>query len=224
MHLALVAGDGEHLVAAKLDGARLVAGDVTSLSSNDALVGRKQHVDHRRVGLRAAHQKKHVGIGGLTGLANKVLGTLGVRIGAVAGLRLHIGVDERLQHRRMGAVGIVVVKREHDNPLLPGIGQMIQTGLLYAVGIGNARGKALKCQHQGKAAAHVTQKVRSDHDAAKSDERRNHSGSQKTTRRRDGLSLKAAAGSPASIRPIAACAVCPLANDLKPSLITPAAI
>ena len=47
---------------------------------------------------------------------------------------------------------------------------------------------------------------------------------QKTTRRRDGFSLKAAAGSPASIRPIAACAVCPLANDLNPSLITPAAI
>ena len=117
MHLALVAGDGEHLVAAKLDSARLVTGDVASLSSNDALVGRKQHVDHRRVGLRAAHQKKHVGIRGLAGLANKLLGALGVRIGTVAGLRLHVGVDERLQHCRMCAVGIVVVKREHGNPL-----------------------------------------------------------------------------------------------------------
>ena len=112
-------------MAAKLDGARLVASDMAGLGGKDALVGREQHVDHRRVGLRAAHQKKHVGIGGLTGLANKVLGTLGVRIGAVAGLRLHIGVDERLQHRRMGAVGIVVVKREHGNPLLPGMGPMI---------------------------------------------------------------------------------------------------
>ena len=175
MHLALVAGDGEHLVAAKLDGARLVAGDVASLGSNDALVRREQHVDHRRVGLRAAHQQKHVGIGGLAGLANKLLGTLGMCIGSVAGLRLHVGVDERLQHCRMCTVGIVVVKREHGNPLLPGIGQMIQTELLYAVGIGNARGKALKRQHQGKAAAHVTQKMRSDHDAAKGDERRDHS-------------------------------------------------
>ena len=117
MHLALVAGDGEHLVAAKLDGARLVASDVASLGSNDALVGRKQHINHRRVGLRAAHQKKHVGIGGLAGLANKLLGTLGVHIGTIAGLRLHVGVDERLQHCRMCAVGIVVVKREHGNPL-----------------------------------------------------------------------------------------------------------
>ena len=175
VHLALVAGDGEHLVAAKLDGARLVAGDVASLGSNDALVGRKQHVNHRRVGLRAAHQKKHVGIGGLAGLANKLLGALGMCIGTVAGLRLHVGIDERLQHRRVCAVGIIVVEREHGNPLLPGIGQMIQTELLYAVGIGNARGKALKRQHQSKAAAHVTQKVRSDHDAAKRDERRDHS-------------------------------------------------
>ena len=94
-----------------------MAGDMASLGSNDALVRREQHVDHRRVGLRAAYQQKHVGIGSLAGLANKLLGTLGMRIGAVAGLRLHIGVDERLQHCRMCTVGIVVVKREHGNPL-----------------------------------------------------------------------------------------------------------
>ena len=55
VHLALVAGDGEHLVAAKLDGARLVAGNVAGLGGNHALVRREQHVNHRRVGLRAAH-------------------------------------------------------------------------------------------------------------------------------------------------------------------------
>lgn len=59
---------------------------------------------------------------------------------------------------------------------------MIQTGLLYAVGIGNARGKALKCQYQGKTAAHVTQKVRTDHDAPKGDERRDHSRRPKKSR------------------------------------------
>ena len=53
---------------------------------------------------------------------------------------------------------------------------MIQMGLLYAARIGNARGKTLERQHQGKAAAHVTQKVRADHDATKGDERRTHSG------------------------------------------------
>ena len=51
---------------------------------------------------------------------------------------------------------------------------MIQVPLLYAARIGNARGKTLKRQHQGKAAAHVSQKVRTDHDAAKGDERRDH--------------------------------------------------
>ena len=117
VHLALVAGDGEYLVAAKLDGTSLVAGNVAGLGGNDALVGREQHVDHRRVGLCAAYQEKYVGIGRLAGLTDKLLGTLGVCIGAVAGLRLHISVDERLQHCRMCAVGIVIVKREHGNPL-----------------------------------------------------------------------------------------------------------
>ena len=54
---------------------------------------------------------------------------LGMRIGAVAGLRLHVGVDECLQHRRVRTVGVIVVEREHSNPLLPGLGQMIQTEL-----------------------------------------------------------------------------------------------
>ena len=89
---------------------------------------------------------------------------------------------------------------------------MIQVPLLYAARIGNARGKALKRQHQSKAAAHVSQKVCADHDAAKSDKRRNHSGDPKDHAAARRLFLKAAAGSPASIRPIAACAVCPLAN------------
>lgn len=161
---------------------RLVAGDVAGLSGNDTLVGREQHVNHRRIGLRAAYQEKYVGIGGLAGLADQLLGTLGVRVGTVAGLRLHVGIDERLQHRRMSTVGIVVVEREHDNPLWPGTGPMIQVQLLYAARIGNARGKALKRQHQGKAAAHVTQKVCSDNDAPKGDERRNHSRRPKRSR------------------------------------------
>ena len=52
-------------------------------------------------------------------------------------------------------------------------------GLLYAARISNARCKALERQHQGKAAAHVTQKVRTDHDTTKGDERRNRSGDPK---------------------------------------------
>ena len=130
VHLALVTGDGEHLVAAKLDGACLMASNVAGLGGNDALVRSEQHIDHRRVGLRAAHQQEHIRVRRLAGLADKLLGTLGVRVGTVAGLRLHIGIDERLQHRRVCAVGIVVVEREHGNPLLPGIGQMIQVALI----------------------------------------------------------------------------------------------
>ena len=144
---------------------------MAGLGGNNALVRSEQHIDHRRVGLRAAHQQEHIRVRRLAGLADKLLGTLGVRVGAVAGLRLHIGIDERLQHRRVCAVGIIVVEREHGNPLLPGIGQMIQVELLYAVRIGNARGKALKYQHQGKSAAHIGQKMRTDHDATKGDER-----------------------------------------------------
>ena len=175
VHLALVTGDGEHLVTAKLDGTRLVAGDVAGLGGNNALVRSEQHVDYRGVGLRTTHQQEHVGVRRLAGLADELLGTLGVRVGTVAGLRLHVGIDECLQHRRVRTVGIVVVEREHGNPFLPDIDQMIQTGLLYAVRIGNARGKALKCQHQGKAAAHIGQKMCSDHDAAKGNERRDGS-------------------------------------------------
>ena len=73
---------------------------------------------------------------------------------------------------------------------------MIQTELLYAAGIGNARGKALKCQYQSKTAAHVTQKVRSDHDAAKRDERRDHSRRPKDHTATRRLFLKGCRGKP----------------------------
>ena len=73
---------------------------------------------------------------------------------------------------------------------------MIQMGLLYAARISNARGKALERQHQGKAAAHVTQKVRADHDATKGDERRNHSGDPKDHAAARRLFLKGRRGKP----------------------------
>ena len=158
MHLALVAGDGEHLWP-PTRWRRLVAGDVASLGSNDALVGRKQHVDHRRVGLRAAHQKKnYVGIGGLTGLTDKLLGTLGVRIGTVAGLRLHIGVDERLQHCRMCAVGIIVVKRGAWQSSLTGYRPDDSNGAIVRRWDRQCARQGTQVPVRGKTAAHVTQK------------------------------------------------------------------
>ncbi len=56
--------------------------------------------------------------------------------------------------------------------------------------------KALKCQYQSKTAAHVTQKVRSDYDAAKRDERRDHSRRPKDHTATRRLFLKGCLGKP----------------------------
>ena len=115
-HLALVAGNGEHLVPAELDGTGLVAGDVARLGCDDALVGCEQHVDHACVGLRAAHQQEHVGLGRTARLADELLRMFAMYIGSVAGQRLHIGIDECLKHHRVRTVAVIVIESEHVGP------------------------------------------------------------------------------------------------------------
>lgn len=62
-HLARMAGDGEHLVAAVLDGARFVAGDVAGAARHGALVGTEVRGDDRFIGLGAAGDEEYIAAG-----------------------------------------------------------------------------------------------------------------------------------------------------------------
>ena len=108
--LAVRAGDGEDLVAAELDGARLVHAHMTGVGGNDALVPGEKCVDAGRVGLRASHEEVDLGVGGLTGRANLLAGGLGVGVEAVSCGPLEVRLDESLDD--LGNCALLIVGRK----------------------------------------------------------------------------------------------------------------
>ena len=121
VHLAVVCRNGEHLVSRELDGAGLMAGHMARLGRDHALVGSEQHVEHDLVGLRAADQEEHLGLGGIACGADQLLGMLAVPIHPIARHGFHVGIGQCLQHRRVRAEGVIVLERDqcvHRFPVL----------------------------------------------------------------------------------------------------------
>ena len=73
--------------------------------------------DAHGVGGGATGNELHEGIGLAARLANQVRGVLAVRIGAVPGRLFVVGADERLEHFRCGALGVIVAELVHVLPL-----------------------------------------------------------------------------------------------------------
>ena len=91
-HLAIVRGQGEHLVAVSLDGARLVYVDMARFHGHHALVGAQHRVDDGGVGLGAADEEENLGFGTLAGPTNFLTCRLAPFVvaigGALAGVRV----------------------------------------------------------------------------------------------------------------------------------------
>ena len=110
---AVFTGDGQHLVAGALDGVDLVAVDVAGGDGQNTLVGTQNGINDGGIGLGAAHQKVHGGVGGAADLADLFGGGGAVGILTVADGLVHIGVQQLLQDGGMGAFQIVTVKTNH---------------------------------------------------------------------------------------------------------------
>ena len=126
MHLSLVTGNRQHLMAAKFNSPRFVTSHVPRGSSHHALVGSEQHIEHNLVGLRAARKKKDVGVRRLASLADQLLGVSAMRVLAITGHGLHVGIDQGRQNLRARAKGIVVLKRNQKMLLLLNARQFVK--------------------------------------------------------------------------------------------------
>ena len=119
----LLGGQGKHLVAAGLDGSRLVDVDVPRLGTQRSLVGAQDGGNHRGVGLSAPHQKLHRRLRGLAGLADQVPGMVTVGVHAVARRLLQIGLGQDLQNLRVGPLPVVAFKSNHVLAPFPPFGK-----------------------------------------------------------------------------------------------------
>ena len=121
VHLALMPRNRQHLMTAKFNSPRLMAGNVPRGRGDHALIRSKQHVEHNLVGLRAACKEKHVGIRRLASLTNQLLGVSAMGVFTVTGHCFHVGIDQSCQNLRASAKGIIVLKRNQKMLLLLGL-------------------------------------------------------------------------------------------------------
>ena len=107
----------EDLVAAGLNGARLMGADVARLGCKDALIGLQKCVDHDRICLRSSYKKLHSCLLATAGLPDSSSGRLRDLIQAVTRRLHHIGLDHPLHDRRVGSFCIIAGEVElfvHD--------------------------------------------------------------------------------------------------------------
>ena len=110
IHLPLMSGDCQHLVARVLHGAGFVDADVSRLSRYDALVVAEHRRNDGRIGLRAAGQEKDLGLGRFACLADFLFRLVTVMVHAIPGQLLKIRCRKALQNLRVRPFGIVASK------------------------------------------------------------------------------------------------------------------
>ena len=112
VELSGVLGQRQHLVAAGLDGAGLMGGDVARFGGDYTLVGAQDGTDDRFVGLRAADEEFHPRAGAGARPADEVPGLFTVGILSVAGRLLEIGRDKPGEDGGVRALRIIAGKIE----------------------------------------------------------------------------------------------------------------
>ena len=106
-------GQGQYLVAARLDGPGLVGVDMAAVGAQHALPGLQQAFDYHRVGLGSPRQKMNGRLPCATEPADLLFGPAAVFVAAVTGHFFQIGPDQRFQHGRMRAFQIITFKMKH---------------------------------------------------------------------------------------------------------------
>ena len=112
--LAVMAGQGQALVAGGLHGAGLVHVDVAAVGTQHPLPGLEGRVNHRKVGLGGAHQKLHFRFRRAAQGADAVPGLVAVGILSVAGGLFQIGAAQSVQYRSRCALAVVTFKTNHN--------------------------------------------------------------------------------------------------------------
>jgi hypothetical protein len=86
---------------------------VTGVCGDDSFEGTQGGVERQHIGLCAAGDKVHLGIGGGAFLADECGGFLTKYVCSVAGALLQIGVYQSLQNPGMGTFAVVVLETVH---------------------------------------------------------------------------------------------------------------
>lgn len=112
-NLSVLLRERDHLVAARLNCARLMNGNMTGLGGENPFVARKNRVNRDGIGLRAALEEEDAGLRRPAGLTDEAAGIFGKLILAVARRRNKIGFLKTFKNRRKAAFLVVASKTDH---------------------------------------------------------------------------------------------------------------
>ena len=118
--LAVGAAQGQHLVAARFNGAGFVRGHMPGFGGDHALPGPQDAGDDGGVGLCAAHQKVHIGPLVVHGGADFFARAFAIRVQPVACGLLQIGSRQPFHDGRMASGQVVIPKKRHGFPCKKG--------------------------------------------------------------------------------------------------------
>ena len=111
--LSIGTGQGEDLMAAVLDGARLVDIDVSRRRAEYALMRPQEGAEDRGIGLGPADEEMDLRLRRFTRETDQLRRPLAMRIGAVAGGLLQVGLLQSLQDGGMTAFEVVAFEMDH---------------------------------------------------------------------------------------------------------------
>ena len=77
-------------MSSQLNGSGFVHRNMSAVRTEYALVGREEGVNHRGIGLGAAHQKFHLSARTVTGLSDFSLGSFANVVASIAGIGLSV--------------------------------------------------------------------------------------------------------------------------------------
>ena len=112
-----------------LDGAGLMAVDMTGHGTYHALPGTQERSDHGGVGLCTANEEVDIGLGRVAGSAHLGTGAVADLVAAVTHGLHHVGLHHALHNGAVGTLQIVAVKIDHT-VLLPNLNDTMYI-LLY---------------------------------------------------------------------------------------------
>ena len=110
---AVLRGQRQHFVAARLNGTRLMDVDVGALRGHHALMRAQRGGNDGQIRLRAADQKLHVRLRGAAQFLDRLARLRAVDIFAIAGRLLQVGFLQALQNRRMRTFAVIAFKSNH---------------------------------------------------------------------------------------------------------------
>ena len=114
--LAVLGGNCQHLMSGRLHCAGFMDMDMPRICADDALMGPQGSIDHRYIGLGAAHQKVHRKLRIPAQSANFFRSRLAIFIAAVTAGLFQICLGQASQNRLMTALAVIIVKINHRIP------------------------------------------------------------------------------------------------------------